>query len=255
MKDSRGFTLIELLVVISIIALLLAILMPALGVVKERARRVACASNLKQIGLSLNIYATSHDSKLPLNHHNGWLWDVSYAASDVILESGGDRKVFYCPTDKSKKPEDDFIWRYTEGGNPANFQKDEPTDLVARQNNYRVMGYFWMLETVQGRGQVYVPQGGEHVDWISKTTCVRPADKSMATDAILSDSANPDVANFSVKGGSFAARGVMDETNHMNTKKGLPHGSNEVFVDGHVEWLGFDEEKVRWGSWGIFHWW
>ena len=61
---AKGFTLIELLVVISIIALLLAILMPALGAVKKKARSVVCRTNLKQFGLAHVIYAVDYDDKI-----------------------------------------------------------------------------------------------------------------------------------------------------------------------------------------------
>ena len=64
-KFTGGFTLIELLVVISIIAMLLAILMPALGMVKEKARDVICRSNLKQWGLTWGLYTNDHDGKFP----------------------------------------------------------------------------------------------------------------------------------------------------------------------------------------------
>ena len=64
-KKRYGFTLIELLVVISIIALLLSILMPSLQKAKEMARRVVCASHLRQMGIAELIYASDMDKLFP----------------------------------------------------------------------------------------------------------------------------------------------------------------------------------------------
>jgi prepilin-type N-terminal cleavage/methylation domain-containing protein/prepilin-type processing-associated H-X9-DG protein len=64
-KSGGAFTLIELLVVISIIALLMAILLPSLGRAKEQAKATRCLSNLKQIGLAMHAYASDYDYLLP----------------------------------------------------------------------------------------------------------------------------------------------------------------------------------------------
>ncbi len=68
MRRRRGFTLIELLVVIAIIALLMAILMPALGRVKKQAQSVACQAKLKQWGLMFKLYTDDYDGYF----NEGW---------------------------------------------------------------------------------------------------------------------------------------------------------------------------------------
>ena len=85
LNKSKAFTLIELLVVISIIALLIAILLPALGAARKSAQNMQCLSNQRQMGIGLTGYALEHKQLLPFGSvtnpadpdHSDWMIEIS----------------------------------------------------------------------------------------------------------------------------------------------------------------------------------
>ncbi len=258
-KNRGGFTLIELLVVIAIIALLMAVIMPALSKAKVQAQKVICSNHQKQIGLSLLLYADENNSSLALNYHASWLWDVSYATTDYVMGTGGDRRTFYCPLDKTKQPEMMNFWRFTEGADPDDSEgtlPDEPKG-DARHNNYRVTGYFWLLDRAASGSLPMV--GQPEFEWTKKLTDINNTSaKELITDAILSDGQDLQTATFTeVKGGSFTMWGIYDRSNHINRSM-LPVDSNILFADGHVSRRRFNDMRIwvgRGGNSMPYHWW
>ena len=129
---SKAFTLIELLVVISVIALLMAIIIPALRKAKEKARLIVCANNQRQLILGLTLYADSNATRLPpspskqdllqggyhrpfeLNWSNNYVGIINNTADKTYHYAGRylssylpDVKVFNCPLSAIK---DDTPW-------------------------------------------------------------------------------------------------------------------------------------------------
>lgn len=118
-----AFTLIELLVTISIIAILAALLLPAIGSVRERANTVKCSSNLRQIGAALLAFAAEHNGLMPLAGDTIPFGSVGATGQPGWTEQidtyiGGDHRVFVCPS-SSRAISSDRTYGYFMGSHAA----------------------------------------------------------------------------------------------------------------------------------------
>ncbi len=123
---TRAFTLIELLVVVAIIALLVGILLPSLGQARERAKRSACLSNLRQVHLAFYLYAQDNNDGVPLGYRtvskqfNSMMYSATagrWVLFGLLVTGGYEKvpKVMYCPSQVNTK----FTWNTSDNPWPA----------------------------------------------------------------------------------------------------------------------------------------
>lgn len=118
LRSNRGFTLIELLVVISIIALLISILLPALSSARKSAQEIQCASSQRQIATSMRAFANDFDSHFPWNYTVSGL---SYMWNDMLGAGGYDGRSL---------PLDDALSRRVDSGNGSDIYVCPLDDIV-----------------------------------------------------------------------------------------------------------------------------
>lgn len=247
MRRVRGFTLIELLVVISVIAMLMSILMPALQKAKATAQRVVCSSNIRNLTLANLTYAADHDDKVVLAiSASGDLWLAS------LEPYYGDPKIKMCPSAKNKATGRINNSNSTSGPLGGQWAKIDPVDgscyeswwaqtndLFVHTSSYGINGYAQWPEDIRF--------GTQEEDYWGKTTDPRASKIPLFA---------PDIwrSGYAGKGAIISANvEFTDIPGECNDPIGrfvfIRHGdkNNVAFADGHVERVYLpDMGKLHW---------
>jgi len=247
----QAFTLIELLVVILIIAILAAMLLPALALAKQHANKMLCLNNQKQQCVALSVYAGDNQDELPDGSSGAWCWDMAIPLSTIMLESGTTKFTWYdiCTGPKFGPVDwfgpvpgtDDHLWDFTDSIRVVGYAQ-----TFSGTASYEGGGYYTTNENTKLTETSVTDDDGNSYD-VGPT-----AQRVLTADATLNNSGQSDVLanmktyNWIDVDGGYTYNNVTKGhiSAHLKTAT-VPEGCFFGALDGHVEWKPFDKMICR----------